>query len=253
MEKLDANLETQFDLNLIEAVKQNPVIYDRSHYNYKHFVRKAQTWKQIAELLGVPEQKCTKRWKSLRDKFAREMKLCQESRWRYFKQMQFLVDSIRQYRESLLGKVTSVQQATNQVTQVDPNQQQQPQQQTVVDVFTQPFNGTATTSTQALAHPHVTGDTQITVAAPKEQKPYFYEPVLKRERTEEENNHDNMLNTIKIFQNSMTQAVSAEDQSFGMVVTDMLNTLGVRQKAEAKVHIIKYLTDMQLLAQHNKY
>lgn len=54
MEKLDANLETQFDLNLIEAVKQNPVIYDRSHYNYKHFVRKAQTWKQIAELLGVP-------------------------------------------------------------------------------------------------------------------------------------------------------------------------------------------------------
>lgn len=64
---------------------------------------------------------------------------------------------------------------------------------------------------------------------------------------------DNMLNTIKIFQNNVSQAVSAEDQSFGMVVTDMLNTLGVRQKAEAKVHIIKYLTDMQLLAQHNKY
>ncbi|XP_017460543.1 PREDICTED: transcription factor Adf-1-like isoform X3 [Rhagoletis zephyria] len=254
MEKLDANLETQFDLNLIEAVKQNPVIYDRSHYNYKHFVRKAQTWKQIAELLGVPEQKCTKRWKSLRDKFAREMKLCQESRWRYFKQMQFLVDSIRQYRESLLGKCNNVQQNTNQVAQVDPNQQQQqqPQQQAVVDVFTQPFNGAATTSTQALAHTHVTGDTQIAASAAKDQKPYFYEPVLKRERTEEDN-HDNMLNTIKIFQNSMTQAVSAEDQSFGMVVTDMLNTLGVRQKAEAKVHIIKYLTDMQLLAQHNKY
>ncbi|XP_011196640.1 transcription factor Adf-1 isoform X1 [Zeugodacus cucurbitae] len=260
MEKMDANLETQFDLNLIEAVKQNPVIYDRSHYNYKHFVRKAQTWKQIAELLGVPEQKCTKRWKSLRDKFAREMKLCQESRWRYFKQMQFLVDSIRQYRESLLGKCNNVQQTTNQVAQVDPNQQQQqqPQQQAVVDVFAQPFNGTATTSTQALAHPHgsrleitVTGDTQLTAAA-KDPKPYFYEPALKRERTEEDN-HDNMLNTIKIFQNSMTQAVSAEDQSFGMVVTDMLNTLGVRQKAEAKVHIIKYLTDMQLLAQHNKY
>ncbi|XP_054738731.1 transcription factor Adf-1 isoform X1 [Anastrepha obliqua] len=255
MDKLDTNLEQAFDLNLIEAVKMNPVIYDRSHYNYKHFVRKAQTWKQIAESLGVPEQKCTKRWKSLRDKFAREMKLCQESRWRYFKQMQFLVDSIRQYRESLLGKCNTVQQNTNQVTQVDPNQQQQqPQQQAVVDIFAQPFNGSATTSAQALAHPHeiaVTGDTQL-AAAGKEQKPYFYEPPLKRERTEEEN-HDNMINTIKIFQNSMSQAVSAEDQSFGMVVTDMLNTLGVRQKAEAKVHIIKYLTDMQLLAQHNKY
>lgn len=52
-------MEQQFDLNLIEAVKMNPVIYDRSHFNYKHFVRKAQTWKQIAESLGVPG-KCNK-------------------------------------------------------------------------------------------------------------------------------------------------------------------------------------------------
>ena len=125
------------------------------------------------------EQKCTKRWKSLRDKFAREMKLCQESRWRYFKQMQFLVDSIRQslitvaiikkcrnifcfvfrqYRESLLGKCGATPQVTNQVAQVDAiatqQQQQQPQQQqTVVDIF--PFNGSAaSTSAQALSHPH---------------------------------------------------------------------------------------------------
>lgn len=62
----------------------------------------------------------------------------------------------RQYRESLLGKCNNVQQNTNQVAQVDPNQQQQqqPQQQAVVDVFAQPFNGAATTSTQALAHTH---------------------------------------------------------------------------------------------------
>nr|XP_032292098.1 transcription factor Adf-1 isoform X5 [Drosophila virilis] len=186
------------------------------------------------------------------------MKLCQESRWRYFKQMQFLVDSIRQYRESLLGKCANGSQNANQVA--DPTQQQQAQQQTVVDIFAQPFNGSATTSAQALTHPHVeqiseitvTGDAQLATAVGKDQKPYFYEPPLKRERSEEEHS-DNMLNTIKIFQNNVSQAVSAEDQSFGMVVTDMLNTLGVRQKAEAKVHIIKYLTDMQLLAQHNKY
>lgn len=51
---MDANMEQQFDLSLIEAVKMNPVIYDRSHYNYKHFVRKAQVWKQISEQLGMP-------------------------------------------------------------------------------------------------------------------------------------------------------------------------------------------------------
>jgi len=80
------------------------------------------------------------------------MKLCQESRWRYFKQMQFLVDSIRQYRESLLGKCANGSQNASQVA--DPSQQQQAQQQTVVDIFAQPFNGSATTSAQALTHPH---------------------------------------------------------------------------------------------------
>ncbi|XP_005180244.1 transcription factor Adf-1 isoform X1 [Musca domestica] len=261
VDKMDANMEQQFDLSLIEAVKMNPVIYDRSHYNYKHFVRKAQVWKQISEQLGMPEQKCTKRWKSLRDKFAREMKLSTESRWRYFKQMSFLVESIRQYRESLLGKCGPLPpaQAANQVAQVDHNQQQAQQQQHVVDTMF-PLNGAAATSQQALQNHHVeitvTSDNQLTAtttpASGKEQKQtFYYEVPMKRERTEDELFHESMLNNLKSKQNQ--QGVSAEDQSFGVVVTDMLNTLGVRQKAEAKVHIIKYLTDMQLLAQHNKY
>lgn len=66
--------------------------------------------------------------------------------------MQFLVDSIRQYRESLLGKCANGSQNANQVA--DPTQQQQAQQQAVVDIFAQPFNGSATTSAQALTHPH---------------------------------------------------------------------------------------------------
>lgn len=115
----------------------------------------------------------------------------------------------------------------------------------------------------ALVEITVTGDNQLTAtttpagATGKDQKQtFYYELPLKRERTEEDQQqqqllHDSMMNTLKFKQS--TQGVSPEDQSFGVVVTDMLNTLGVRQKAEAKVHIIKYLTDMQLLAQHNKY
>lgn len=60
VEKVDPNSEQQFDLNLIEAVKANPVIYDRSHYNYKHFVRKAQVWKQISDQLGMPGKLCVR-------------------------------------------------------------------------------------------------------------------------------------------------------------------------------------------------
>lgn len=55
----------------------------------------------------------------------------------------------RQYRESLLGKCGN---ATSQVGQVE--QQQQPQQQTVVDIFAPTFNGNASTSGQTLTHPH---------------------------------------------------------------------------------------------------
>lgn len=112
--------------------------------------------------LQFAEQKCTKRWKSLRDKFARELKISQDSRWRYFKQMSFLMESIRQYRESLLGKVSAagIQSNANTVTtQVEATQQthqhQQTTQQQVVDLFTTPFNGSATITTQSLGgHPH---------------------------------------------------------------------------------------------------
>lgn len=77
--------------------------------------------------------------------------------------MSFLMESIRQYRESLLGKVTAAglaAAATTSVTaQVEAPQQthqhQQTTQQQVVDLFTTPFNGSATITTQSLAgHQH---------------------------------------------------------------------------------------------------
>lgn len=113
-------------------------------------------------LSTILEQKCTKRWKSLRDKFARELKISQDSRWRYFKQMSFLMESIRQYRESLLGKVSSTgipannaNAVTAQVEAPQQTHQHQQSQQQVVDLFTTPFNGSATITTQSLTgHPH---------------------------------------------------------------------------------------------------
>lgn len=74
-------------------------------------------------------------------------------------------NSFRQYRESLLGKVNAVnipvQVATSTVTapQVEAGQQNThqtagTQQQQVVDIFTTPFNGNTTITSQALNHPH---------------------------------------------------------------------------------------------------
>lgn len=69
----------------------------------------------------------------------------------------------RQYRESLLGKVNAtnipIQAATSTVTaQVEAAQQNANQTAAtqVVDIFTTPFNGSATITTQALTHPHGT-------------------------------------------------------------------------------------------------
>lgn len=84
--------------------------------------------------------------------------------------MSFLMESIRQYRESLLGKVTAagIQSAsanntvTSQVEAPQQTHQHQPTNQQVVDLFTTPFNGSATITTQALAghqHGEFWGDT----------------------------------------------------------------------------------------------
>ncbi|KAK5613477.1 hypothetical protein CRENBAI_021263 [Crenichthys baileyi] len=59
---------------LIVAVCAHPIIYDTSSYHYRDRNRKDLTWRRISEEVGISEEMCRKRWKILRDTYAKECK-----------------------------------------------------------------------------------------------------------------------------------------------------------------------------------
>lgn len=60
-----------FEEELIEEVRQNRIIYDKTEKNYKNIDLKAKAWDNIAAKLGVTTKKAQVRWKSLRDRYQR--------------------------------------------------------------------------------------------------------------------------------------------------------------------------------------
>ncbi|KAI8042572.1 uncharacterized protein LOC128261458 [Drosophila gunungcola] len=81
---------------LIELVKMHPVLYDRHKIRVsKNLAAKNEAWREISENLNVSEELCYKRWKKLRDRFAREYRSQQINQatpitWRYFNELLFL-------------------------------------------------------------------------------------------------------------------------------------------------------------------
>ncbi|XP_050321628.1 uncharacterized protein LOC126753904 isoform X2 [Bactrocera neohumeralis] len=85
---------------LIELVKEHPVLYDKYKIrDSKNLTLKNDAWHDISESMGISEM-CYKRWKKLRDRFAREyrhQKIYPERSvtWVYFQDLSFLEDHYR--------------------------------------------------------------------------------------------------------------------------------------------------------------
>ncbi|XP_059489813.1 transcription factor Adf-1-like isoform X2 [Neocloeon triangulifer] len=62
------------DIKLINLVKEFPDLYDTRRPNYKDTVLKETIWTEIANNLSTPVQDVKTRWRSLRDRFTREKK-----------------------------------------------------------------------------------------------------------------------------------------------------------------------------------
>ncbi|KAF5296193.1 hypothetical protein FQA39_LY12647 [Lamprigera yunnana] len=60
---------------LIEVVKKYPFLFNKPERDYKNTVKKSKTWEEIVVKLHLTggEDAC-KKWKSLRDRYARELK-----------------------------------------------------------------------------------------------------------------------------------------------------------------------------------
>uniref|UniRef100_H2Z364 MADF domain-containing protein n=1 Tax=Ciona savignyi TaxID=51511 RepID=H2Z364_CIOSA len=94
--------ERRFNFNetLARLVEDNPHLYDNKDKNYKDHVLRESTWMDISKQLGQPPETCMKRWRSLRDRFAKEKRKLENSNlvsstWDQFNQLSFLQGHLR--------------------------------------------------------------------------------------------------------------------------------------------------------------
>lgn len=89
------------EYKLIMAVSGFPSLYDSSSLTYRDLNIRSDAWRQVAELVGVPESECKRKWKTLRDQHRRERMREKERResgiglfnyrpWRYSSVLSFL-------------------------------------------------------------------------------------------------------------------------------------------------------------------
>uniref|UniRef100_A0A3Q1BXT9 MADF domain-containing protein n=1 Tax=Amphiprion ocellaris TaxID=80972 RepID=A0A3Q1BXT9_AMPOC len=86
---------------LIMAVSGFPSLYDTNSLTYRDLTMRSDAWRQVAEIVGVPESECRRKWKTLRDQHRRERQREKERResgvglfnyrpWRYSSILSFL-------------------------------------------------------------------------------------------------------------------------------------------------------------------
>ncbi|KAL3056870.1 hypothetical protein OYC64_007364 [Pagothenia borchgrevinki] len=86
---------------IVVAVSGFPEIYDTMSYIYRDRNKKELAWRKISEEVGIPEEVCRKKWKSLRDTYVKERKREKEEKrsgsaagtnkkWRYSAVLSFL-------------------------------------------------------------------------------------------------------------------------------------------------------------------
>ncbi|KAG7220519.1 hypothetical protein INR49_018046 [Caranx melampygus] len=89
------------EYKLIMAVSGFPSLYDTNSLTYRDLNMRSEAWRQVAEIVGVPESECRRKWKTLRDQHRRERQREKERResgiglfnyrpWRYSSILSFL-------------------------------------------------------------------------------------------------------------------------------------------------------------------
>ncbi|RZF41086.1 hypothetical protein LSTR_LSTR002718 [Laodelphax striatellus] len=89
---------------LIEAVKENPILYDRTHKHYRNKFVNDRKWIEIGELLNIDGEAAKKRWRGLRDSYTKHLRairsngreslvLSRYKSWPWAEHMSFLTTS----------------------------------------------------------------------------------------------------------------------------------------------------------------
>nr|CAB3265650.1 transcription factor Adf-1-like [Phallusia mammillata] len=91
---------------LIQMVQDSPCIYNTHISHYKDQNQREKAWKKIAEHTGQKVETCMKRWKSLRDRFAKEKRRIENAEkngaavadlrvWEHYEALKFLQAHLR--------------------------------------------------------------------------------------------------------------------------------------------------------------
>uniref|UniRef100_A0A0K8W1Q7 Transcription factor Adf-1 n=1 Tax=Bactrocera latifrons TaxID=174628 RepID=A0A0K8W1Q7_BACLA len=84
------------DVRLIKLVQSHPILYDRNlARGPKTSSLKDDIWKKLSLQLNCSERACITRWKSIRDRFGKELRRAQENpeeavNWDMFEHLLFL-------------------------------------------------------------------------------------------------------------------------------------------------------------------
>ncbi|XP_051552380.1 uncharacterized protein LOC127440041 [Myxocyprinus asiaticus] len=65
---------------LIQIVYTYPVLYNVSCHNYRSSEKRAKAWRDVAASVGLSVVECKRRWRSIRDRYIRERRLCKLKR-----------------------------------------------------------------------------------------------------------------------------------------------------------------------------
>ncbi|XP_011205564.2 uncharacterized protein LOC105227756 [Bactrocera dorsalis] len=89
------------DERLIELVENHEILYNKHCTGYKGAGEKTESWIKIGEELGLTAEECAKRWKSLRERYSRELKLVENNNnyvveWPLFGALSFLRQFVKQ-------------------------------------------------------------------------------------------------------------------------------------------------------------
>ncbi|XP_049313726.1 uncharacterized protein LOC105224281 [Bactrocera dorsalis] len=91
------------ELKLIKVVKRHPCLFDRSSTDFRNQYLKEEAWVAAAISTGASVEQCKQRWKSLRDRFVREVVSQQskpesaakeKNKWCYFELLSFLTKHV---------------------------------------------------------------------------------------------------------------------------------------------------------------
>ncbi|KAF1377512.1 hypothetical protein PFLUV_G00201560 [Perca fluviatilis] len=87
------------DDKLILAVFNHPELYNVTLPNYRCTESRINAWRSISTVLGLPSEECKRKWKNMRDRYLKEVRMeikskkqgeIVQSRWKYRQLMNFI-------------------------------------------------------------------------------------------------------------------------------------------------------------------